>query len=148
MINRQLTDGSPVPPDDSHKEIDPATGLQLGYVVLSPEERAKGFVRPYRDSYIHTTCGAITTMGHLLAETYARDPYFYSGTFCVGCGAYFLLNQFRWDDGEPMDPELQAAWAVKSEVVRKHCEALQHKETERRERAELARLKQEQEQPK
>jgi hypothetical protein len=46
-----LTDGSPV--TDEHREIDPATGQQKGYVVLSEEERAKGFVRPVRRSYIH-----------------------------------------------------------------------------------------------
>ena len=34
---RVLTDGSPVTPD--HREIDPATGQQKGYVVLSAEER-------------------------------------------------------------------------------------------------------------
>ena len=46
-----LTDGSPV--TDDHREINPATGMQKGYVVLSAEERAKGFVRPVRRSYIH-----------------------------------------------------------------------------------------------
>ena len=111
MSDRQLTDGSPVPEDGSHTEINPATGQQRGYVVLSPQERAKGFVKPYRDSYIHETCGVQTKMGVALAETYARDPYFYSGTFCVGCGAHFPLNQFHWDkDKEPMDPALQEAW--------------------------------------
>ena len=43
-----LTDGEPITPD--HREINPLTGLQKGYVVLSAEERAKGFVRPYRDT--------------------------------------------------------------------------------------------------
>lgn len=37
------------------------TGQHKGYVVLCPDERAKGFVRPYRDSYRHVgrapTCG-------------------------------------------------------------------------------------------
>lgn len=46
-----LTDGAPVTPD--HREINPATGMQKGYVVLSEEERAKGFVRPVRRSYRH-----------------------------------------------------------------------------------------------
>jgi hypothetical protein len=46
-----LTDGSPVTPE--HREIDPATGMQKGYVVLSAEERAKGFVRPVREAYRH-----------------------------------------------------------------------------------------------
>jgi hypothetical protein len=111
MSTRQLTDGSPVPEDGSHTAINPHTGQQRGYVVLSPEERAKGFVKPYRDSYIHETCGVQTKMGRSLSETYARDPRFYSGTFCVGCGSHFPLNQFHWDaDKEPMDPDLQEAW--------------------------------------
>lgn len=49
-----LTDGSPVTPD--HREINPATGMQKGYVVLSEAERAKGFVRPVRRSYRHVGC--------------------------------------------------------------------------------------------
>lgn len=44
------------------------------YLVLSEDERGKGFVRPVRRSYWHTTCGRITTMGLAIAETYARDP--------------------------------------------------------------------------
>lgn len=93
-----LTDGSPVTPD--HREIDPRTGQQKGYVVLSAEERAKGFVRPVRCSYIHLKCGVVTTMGYALAETYARQPDFYSGTFCCGCGAHFPVGEdgeFIWD---------------------------------------------------
>jgi hypothetical protein len=91
---RTLTDGSPVTPD--HREIDSATGQQKGYVVLSAEERAKGFVRPVRRTYLHKPCGTTTTMGQSLAETYARDPGFYSGTFCVHCRAHFPLDQFVW----------------------------------------------------
>lgn len=89
-----LTDGSPVTAD--HREINPATGQQKAYVVLSAEERAKGWVRPYRDSYIHKPCGVLTKMGRSIAETYARDPSFYGGTFCCGCGAHFPLEQFTW----------------------------------------------------
>jgi hypothetical protein len=48
---RTLVDGSPVTPE--HLEINPRTGQQKDYVVLSQEERAKGFVRPVRRSYIH-----------------------------------------------------------------------------------------------
>lgn len=95
MTKITLTDGSPVTPD--HREIDPATGQQKGYIVLSEDERAKGFVRPLRDSYVHLKCGAVTRMGTALAETYARDPKFYSGTFCVGCKAHFPLAEFHWD---------------------------------------------------
>jgi hypothetical protein len=46
-------------------------------------------------------------MGRSIAETYARDPKFYGGTFCVRCGKHFPLfiegrSQFRWDDGSPV----------------------------------------------
>lgn len=91
---RVLTDGSPV--TDDHRELLPS-GQQKGYVVLSAEERAKGFVRPVRRTYRHLTCHATTTMGMSLAETYARDPSFYTGTFCAACAAHFPLDQFVWD---------------------------------------------------
>jgi hypothetical protein len=97
-----LTTGGPVPEDRSHTEIDPATGQQKGYIVLSPEERAKGFKRPVRRTYIHTRCGRSTSMGQALAETYARDPEFYDGTMCVNCHAHFPVGadgEFVWEDG-------------------------------------------------
>lgn len=103
------------------------------YLVLSDEERAKGFVRPVRRTYVHWYwldgrmdplpvgltslggglravprdlgiggCGAATTMGQAIAETYARDPGFYGATFCVGCGMHREVGEhgeFIWDDG-------------------------------------------------
>jgi hypothetical protein len=118
------------------------------YLVLSVEERAKGFVRPYRDSYEHVGlqpkyplrdltqeerdrygssyikyeqypvpnpdgsgaigrfwtreqlethgCGAVTVMGVALAETYARAPYFYGATYCVGCRKHRPVGEFVW----------------------------------------------------
>lgn len=144
-----LTDGSPVPKDRSHTNLRP-DGQQEGYVVLCDSERAKGFVRPYRDAYKHVGipgprfslrdlteeekerykdcgyvkfepypegyklntlgrywtqegldsigkgCGKITTMGRKIAETYARDPKFYSGTFCSSCRNHFAVGE----DGE------------------------------------------------
>ena len=98
-VNRSaqvLTDGKPVPADRSHTKLKP-NGQQEGYVVLTAEERAKGFVRPVRDSYVHKVCGISTKMGQALAETYARDPSFYSGTFCAFCQHHFPLDQFVWD---------------------------------------------------
>ena len=96
---RVLTDGSPVPEDWSHTKLK-ENGQQEAYVVLTEEERAKGFVRPVRRSYTHKTCGSTTTMGTALAETYARDPGFYTGTFCVHCRAHFSLDQFVWQGTE------------------------------------------------
>lgn len=74
-------------------------GMQESYLVLSDEERAKGFVRPVRRSYTHERCGTVTTMGLAIAETYARDPGFYGGTYCVGCQAHYPVGkygQFVW----------------------------------------------------
>jgi|SRR6185437_7782209 hypothetical protein len=67
------------------------------YLVLSEEERAKGFVRPVRRSYIHKACGSLTTMGTALAETYARDPKFYGATYCVACSKHLPVAEFTWD---------------------------------------------------
>lgn len=120
------------------------------YLVLSEEERAKGFVRPYRDRYRHVgipgpthplrdltpeeqerhnsdrgyvsfedypesespvtgrfwtqaqldaarPCGAVTTMGRALSETYSRDPGFYGATFCCACQMHRPVNEFVWD---------------------------------------------------
>jgi hypothetical protein len=96
-----MLSGNPETPE--HREIDPRTGMQKDYVVLCPQERAKGFVVPVRRSYKHLKCGSVTTMGQALAETYARDPYFYSGTFCTTCRAHFPIGEdgeFVWvDDG-------------------------------------------------
>jgi hypothetical protein len=130
-------------------------GQQRTYLVLSEEERARGFVRPVRFAYRHVGipgpvyplrdvtdeervryassgyvkfevypesespllgkywtqdrldavgkgCGTTTTMGHELAETYARDPQFYSGTFCCACGTHLPVGpdgEFVWEDG-------------------------------------------------
>lgn len=140
-----LTDGSPVTSD--HTEINPETGLQKGYMVLSEEERAQGFVEPVRYSYNHVGmkvcghmiddtnmciddpghedehgnvamqvsedeiarfeqtgflkgCGSTTTMGASIAETYARNPNFYNGTFCTNCRTHF-----------PVGPEGEFVWS-------------------------------------
>lgn len=96
-----LTDGRQVYPDHRKPVEEGARkGQQQDYVVLAEEERAKGFVRPVRRTYVHKKCGVATTMGQTLAETYARDPYFYSGTFCCGCGTHFPVGEdgeFLWD---------------------------------------------------
>lgn len=86
-------------PYGEHLETKP-NGQQKDYVVLTAEERKKGFVEPVRDSYRHLKCGFVTRMGRELAETYAREPAFYSGTFCCRCHAHFPVGEdgeFVWD---------------------------------------------------
>jgi hypothetical protein len=145
---QQLVSGAPVPEDCSHTKLKD-NGQQQDYVVLMPEERTKGFVRPVRRSYRHVGpsgpqhplrdldpateghfaasgyvkfeqypegsrsrgrfweqeqldavgkgCGTVTTMGHAIAETYARDPKLYGGTFCCGCGKHLPVDEFVWE---------------------------------------------------
>lgn len=97
MTDVTLAGGAPVTPD--HTEINPETGQQKGYLVLSEEERAEGFVRPVRLSYVHDKCGGRTTMGRDIAETFARNPTFYTGTFCSECRSHFPIGkdgEFYW----------------------------------------------------
>lgn len=110
-VKTTLVGGAPVTSD--HRDLKPS-GQQKNYVVLSEADRKKGFVRPVRHTYIHTGktpemsgtvlikaskdgCGGQTRMHNEIAETYARDPKFYDGTFCACCGKHFPLDQFRWE---------------------------------------------------
>ena len=77
-----------------------AAGQNEAYLVLSEEERAKGFVRPLRHAYKHSTCGAVTCMGMALCETYARDPKFYGYTFCVECNKHLPVGEFHWTEDD------------------------------------------------
>ena len=116
--------------DPGLKEIR-ADGQQAVYLVLSDEERAKGFVRPVCASYKHLACGSVTTMGTALAETYARNPKFYGGTFCCHCGSHFNLGPpwepaFLWtSDGTPVGSNAEEALQFLAE--KKQREAEKHK---------------------
>lgn len=144
-VKRGPPDETPVPMHDT-------------YLVLSEEERAKGFVRPVRRSYKHVGpagpqhalrgltddekerhagrhagysyvmyepyppgahgsvvgkfwtqaqldrvgkgCGTVTTLGREVAETYARQPWFYGSTYCCGCSMHRRVGgngEFVWE---------------------------------------------------
>lgn len=94
--------------DPGLENIDPETKMQEKYLVLSEEERKQGFIRPVRTKYLHLTCGTVTEMGRSIAETYARDPKFYGGTYCVACKNHFPVGasgEFVWVDEDV--PEYQ-----------------------------------------
>lgn len=81
-----------------YKELDERTGMQKGHLILSSEETSKGFVRPFRMTYFHAEdCQEPTTMGRLIADTFARDPSFYTRTFCAHCRGYFPVAEFVWN---------------------------------------------------
>lgn len=52
-----------------------------------------------RLTYVHNKCGAATRIGLKIGRTYMVNPKFYSSTFCMGCGKYFPVGEFKWDDG-------------------------------------------------
>lgn len=70
------------------------------YLVLPEADRAKGYVRPFRDQYKHVrgphACNGLTVMSNELAATYARDPKFYGATYCTKCGMHRPVWEFNW----------------------------------------------------
>jgi len=57
VTDRTTSDGKPPEPGmeaaSAPAAINPETGQHRAYWVLTPEERAKGFVRPVRHAYLH-----------------------------------------------------------------------------------------------
>ena len=82
--------------NDPDLSVKDEKGMQKKYLVLSEEEREKGFTRPLHVAYTHMTCGAVTTISKAIAETYARDPKFYTHTYCTTCRDHFPVGE----DGE------------------------------------------------
>lgn len=105
-----LTD-DPTDPRLGHGVDDEPLDQHDVYLVLSAEERGKGFLRPYCERYVHARdlggCGEVTRMGVALSETYAREPHFYGATYCVGCRMHKAVGadgEFYWcnEYGEPL----------------------------------------------
>lgn len=122
------TTTDPADPRLTHGADDAPVAQAVVYLVLSEQDRAAGFVRPVRTSYVHskpgssagpaactcggdndghtascvlTPCGAVTTMGWALSETYARQPDFYGSTYCTGCRMHRPVAEFVWTvDGQ------------------------------------------------
>lgn len=95
--NKPENSESMATPTDAKK----ADGQHSDHWVLSKEERAKGFIRPVRSTYVHLKCLTETTMPYACAETYARQPNFYGSTFCCHCKGYFPVGadgEFIWDE--------------------------------------------------
>lgn len=102
MSDRTTNSGRPPVNPDTSAVPDSATrpdGQHVDHWVMSPEERARGFVRPVRLSYRHEVCGTVTSMPRAIAETYAAKPGYYGKTFCCACGGYYPVGangEFVW----------------------------------------------------
>jgi hypothetical protein len=72
-MKTELSGGGSVTED--HRELK-GNGQQKGYVVLSAEERAKGFVRPVRQSYVHVGRQAPQNLRDLTDEEHERYDKF------------------------------------------------------------------------
>jgi hypothetical protein len=88
-------------------EAEAAQYASVGYVKYEeyPESERPSLGRYWTQvelDRIDKGCGAKTKMSDKLAETYARNPRFYSGTYCVGCQEHFPVGrngEFVWEDG-------------------------------------------------
>jgi len=94
------TTENPNDPDLTHGSDTKPVDQARKYLVLTKAERKKGFIRPLRHTYIHDVCGTATIMSQSIAETYARNPSFYSATYCVTCRMH-----------KPVGPDGEFTWA-------------------------------------
>jgi hypothetical protein len=89
------SDGPP-PEDFDYGEKRP-DGQYENYPTIDEGE----FEQEPRDTYIHVDgCGSRTTMTGDLPESVARDPTYYTKTFCTGCGTHVPVGEVEWEDGE------------------------------------------------
>lgn len=86
----------PFDPDLGHGADTEPRDQNKKYLVLPEEERARGYVRPLRRTYVHEVCGTDTTMSYAIAETYAREPTFYGTTYCLECRKHRPVGEFVW----------------------------------------------------
>jgi hypothetical protein len=50
-----------------------------------------------RSSYIHEVCGRTTTMGRVMAETFAQAAH--ATAYCAYCKRRYPVSEFRWTPG-------------------------------------------------
>lgn len=58
------------------------------------------FEQEPRTTYIHEECETRTKMSSDLMKSVARDPSYYTKTFCAGCGEHVPVEEVEWADGE------------------------------------------------
>lgn len=83
------------------RQIEPS-GQQKCYLVLSEDERSKGFVRPVRRTYMHVGCRPKYPTRELTAEEHSRYGQFgyvayeeYPPQLNIGIGRYWTKRQLE-----------------------------------------------------
>jgi hypothetical protein len=74
---------------------------EYGYVKFEmyPLGESKVTGSFWTEASLNSGCGRTTTMAQAIAESYARNPSYYSATFCATCRAHFPVGEngeFVW----------------------------------------------------
>lgn len=101
------TTTDPSDPRLTHGSDDAPTSQAAVYLVLSDEERAKGFVRPYRDAYVHVGEQPTGPTRELTAEEQERY-----GTF-----GYVLFEKYP-----PERSPVNGRYWTQEQLDRKACQ--------------------------
>ncbi len=75
----------------------------VAYETYPPSDTSSVVGRFWTEQELASGCGSKTTMGHAIAETYAREPSFYGATFCVRCKEHFPVGangEFVWEGSD------------------------------------------------
>lgn len=76
--------------------------LHEAYPEGSPEANEGKTGRYWTAAMLKSGCGKATSMARELAETYAKQPDYYGGTFCFHCNDHLPVGadgEFTWEDG-------------------------------------------------
>lgn len=68
-------------------------------IELPDDDRAQGYVRPYRTVYVHVPCRLFTKLPACIAEAFAQNPSLYTTTYCSHCQSDRPVAEFGWKDG-------------------------------------------------
>lgn len=80
---------------------DPEGLIAFEAYLENRSEHPKATGRYWTTSELNSGCNTVTTMGRALSETYAKNPLFYSSTYCVGCQMHKAVEEFVWTaDGQ------------------------------------------------
>jgi hypothetical protein len=76
------------------------------YETYEPGTHGSALGRFWTARELKGGCGQVTTMSRPIAETYARDPKHYGGTFCVTCRNHYPVGadgEFVWVETDGRD---------------------------------------------